>query len=138
MMASRLIRQARPSVLAAIQPALAARRFASDLPRSTAAPGQPIAPPPPFPPVQHAPPPPYKKRKAGFFKKAWRVTYISALAGLGWFTYEVYQNRHPGQQFEQDPSKKTIVILGSGWGSCALLKNIHAEDYNVVIVSPRN
>lgn len=99
-------------------------RAANDLPRvSGAAP-------------QNSPPQP--KRKAGFFRKTWRVTYISAIAATVWFTYTVYQNRHPGEQFEQDPNKKTLVILGSGWGSCALLKQINAEDYNVVIVSPRN
>lgn len=99
-------------------------RAADDLPRvSGAAP-------------QNSPPQP--KRKAGFFRKTWRVTYISAIAATVWFTYTVYQNRHPGEQFEQDPNKKTLVILGSGWGSCALLKQINAEDYNVVIVSPRN
>lgn len=66
------------------------------------------------------------------------MTYVSAIAATGWFTYTVYANRHPGTQYEQDPNKKTLVILGSGWGSCALLKQINAEDYNVVIVSPRN
>lgn len=81
---------------------------------------------------------PLPKKKAGILKKTWRVTYISALAATAWFTWTVYNNRHPGAQFEQDPNKKTLVILGSGWGSCALLKKINAEDYNVVIVSPRN
>lgn len=78
------------------------------------------------------------RKKSGFLRKTWRVTYISAIAAAGWFTYTVYSNRHPGEQYVQDPNKKTLVILGSGWGSCALLKQINAEDYNVVIVSPRN
>lgn len=78
------------------------------------------------------------RKRAGFWKKTWRVTYVSAIAATAWFTYTVYANRHPGAQYKQDPNKKTLVILGSGWGSCALLKQINAEDYNVVIVSPRN
>jgi NADH:ubiquinone reductase (non-electrogenic) len=53
-----------------------------------------------------------------------------------------------------DPEKKTLVILGSGWGATSLLKNMDTADYNVVcyylyykvalsdhcqvVVSPRN
>lgn len=37
-----------------------------------------------------------------------------------------------------DKEKKTIVVLGTGWGATSLLKNIDTEDYNVVVVSPRN
>ena len=81
---------------------------------------------------------PKPKKRTGFLRTTWRITYLSAIAATGWFTYTVYNNRHPGKQFEQDPNKKTLVILGSGWGSCALLKKINAEDYNVIIVSPRN
>jgi NADH:ubiquinone reductase (non-electrogenic) len=35
-------------------------------------------------------------------------------------------------------NKKTLVILGSGWGSVSLLKKINTTNYNVVVVSPRN
>ena len=31
--------------------------------------------------------------------------------------------------------KKTLVILGSGWGAISLLKNLDTTLYNVVIVS---
>lgn len=34
--------------------------------------------------------------------------------------------------------KKTIVILGSGWGAISFLKHIDSVKYNVVIISPRN
>lgn len=37
-----------------------------------------------------------------------------------------------------DPSKKTLVILGTGWGSVSLLKKIDATQYNIIVVSPRN
>ena len=34
--------------------------------------------------------------------------------------------------------KPKLVILGSGWGSVALLKNLKPEDYHVTVVSPVN
>lgn len=34
--------------------------------------------------------------------------------------------------------KPKLVILGTGWGSVALLKALHADDYHVVVVSPSN
>jgi NADH:ubiquinone reductase (non-electrogenic) len=41
------------------------------------------------------------------------LTYISALGGIGWFAYHIYDLRHPTDQFEPDPSKKTLIILGT-------------------------
>ncbi|KAJ2524328.1 NADH:ubiquinone oxidoreductase [Coemansia sp. RSA 2049] len=35
-------------------------------------------------------------------------------------------------------SKKTLVLLGTGWGTTTILKNIDTKHYNVVVVSPRN
>jgi len=37
-----------------------------------------------------------------------------------------------------DPEKKTLVVLGSGWGATSLLKNLDTADYNVIVVSPKN
>lgn len=34
--------------------------------------------------------------------------------------------------------KPKLVILGSGWGSVALLKHLNPEDYHVTVVSPVN
>lgn len=34
--------------------------------------------------------------------------------------------------------KPKLVILGSGWGSVALLKQLHPEDYHITVVSPVN
>ena len=34
--------------------------------------------------------------------------------------------------------KPRLVVLGSGWGSVALLKTINPDDYHVVVVSPVN
>ncbi|KAJ2810775.1 NADH:ubiquinone oxidoreductase [Coemansia furcata] len=34
--------------------------------------------------------------------------------------------------------KKTLVLLGTGWGSTTILKSLDVQSYNVVVVSPRN
>ncbi|PIA19081.1 FAD/NAD(P)-binding domain-containing protein [Coemansia reversa NRRL 1564] len=34
--------------------------------------------------------------------------------------------------------KKTLVLLGTGWGTTTILKNLDTRKYNVVVVSPRN
>jgi NADH dehydrogenase len=34
--------------------------------------------------------------------------------------------------------KPKLVILGTGWGSVALLKQLHAGDYHVTVISPSN
>lgn len=52
------------------------------------------------------------RRKSGFFRWTWRFVYLSALGGIGWLSYSIYQLRTPNEQFEPDPSKKTLVILG--------------------------
>ncbi|KAJ0302896.1 hypothetical protein COL5a_011343 [Colletotrichum fioriniae] len=81
-------------------------------------------------------------KKAGKVRKtfrwAWRLTYLSALGLFGYIGYVVYDDRHPEDQVELDPTKKTLVILGTGWGSVSLLKKLDTENYNVVVISPRN
>lgn len=72
------------------------------------------------------------------FRWAWRLTYLSAFGVLGYTAFTIWQDRHPEPQVEQDPKKKTLVVLGTGWGSIALLKKLDTENYNVVVVSPRN
>ncbi|KIX08768.1 uncharacterized protein Z518_03425 [Rhinocladiella mackenziei CBS 650.93] len=83
-------------------------------------------------------PPPAPKKRFRFFRFLWRITYLSTLAGLGYVAYTVWEGRNPNDQYEPDPTKKTLVILGTGWGSVSLLKNLDTENYNVVVVSPRN
>lgn len=82
------------------------------------------------------------KRKPGAirttFKWIWRTTYLSIGGLLAYTAWVIYDDRHPQPQFEADPTKKTLVILGTGWGSVALLKKLDTENYNVVVVSPRN
>ena len=45
---------------------------------------------------------------------------------------------HPGDQLPTDPTKPTLVVLGSGWGATSFLKALDTEDFNVVVISPRN
>lgn len=66
------------------------------------------------------------------------MTYLSLIAGVGAVIYDGYLDRHPEEQFIPDPQKKTLVILGTGWGSVALLKKLDTANYNVVVISPRN
>ncbi|KFA64574.1 hypothetical protein S40285_04566 [Stachybotrys chlorohalonatus IBT 40285] len=81
-------------------------------------------------------PKPGRLRKT--FKWIWRATYLSVGGLLAVTGYIIYLDRNPEQQFEADPSKKTLVVLGTGWGSVAMLKKLDTENYNVVVVSPRN
>ncbi|KAL9054438.1 MAG: hypothetical protein Q9162_004160 [Coniocarpon cinnabarinum] len=90
------------------------------------------------PPQANLSPPPVKKKRAGFFRWTWRLTYLSFFAGLGYVGYGIYTSRHPAEQQEPDPNKKTLVVLGTGWGSVSLLKKLDTEHYNVIVVSPRN
>ncbi|KAH6680766.1 hypothetical protein B0J14DRAFT_579329 [Halenospora varia] len=85
-----------------------------------------------------ATPPAQKPRRFRFFKFLWRATYISAIAGTAYLAYGVWELRHPEEQFEPDPSKKNLVILGTGWGAVSLLKKLDTENYNVIVISPRN
>ncbi|KKY19385.1 putative alternative nadh-dehydrogenase [Phaeomoniella chlamydospora] len=79
-----------------------------------------------------------KKKRFSFLRWTWRVIYLSAIAGAGYLGYEVWLMNNPADQFEPDPKKKTLVILGTGWGSVSLLKKLDTENYNVVVISPRN
>ena len=63
-------------------------------------------------PYAEIPPPPSPRRRAGFFRWTWRVIYVSAIGGAAYLGYVVYQLRTPPEQFEPDPTKKTLVILG--------------------------
>ncbi|KAB5558716.1 hypothetical protein GE09DRAFT_1120447 [Coniochaeta sp. 2T2.1] len=83
-------------------------------------------------------PAPPKKRRFRVLRWTWRLTYLSLLGSLGYLGYLVYEDRNPQEQVEADPNKKTLVILGTGWGSVSLLKKLDTENYNVIVISPRN
>lgn len=54
------------------------------------------------------------------------------VASGGLFYYVAHKDRTPGLQLPHDPSKKTLVVLGSGWGATSLLNSLDTDDYNVV------
>lgn len=65
-------------------------------------------------------PKPKPSRLRRTFRWAWRITYLSTVGLVGYTCYIVYQDRHPEPQFEPDPTKKTLVILGERNRSPAL------------------
>lgn len=57
---------------------------------------------------------------------------------LGVLFYLAKKEKTPGAQLPHDPEKKTLVVLGSGWGATSLLKSLDTTDYNVIVISPKN
>ncbi|ESZ98346.1 hypothetical protein SBOR_1224 [Sclerotinia borealis F-4128] len=79
-----------------------------------------------------------KPNRFRFLRWSWRITYLSLIGGATYLGYEVWELRHPDEQFQPDPTKKNLVILGTGWGAVSLLKKLDTENYNVIVISPRN
>ncbi|KDR70250.1 hypothetical protein GALMADRAFT_255137 [Galerina marginata CBS 339.88] len=84
------------------------------------------------------PPPPHQSRWRAFLQFLGRATLGTLVISGGAFYYVSKQDRTPGPQLPFDPEKKTLVVLGSGWGSTSLLKTLDTTDYNVVVISPKN
>ena len=57
-------------------------------------------------------PTPKPKKRFRFFRLLWRITYLSSAAFVGWIGWSIWQLRNPAEQFEPDPNKKTLVVLG--------------------------
>lgn len=53
-----------------------------------------------------------KKKRFRFLRWTYRLTLLGLLGGTGYLGYRIYLLRHPEEQIEPDPSKKTLVILG--------------------------
>jgi len=53
-----------------------------------------------------------KPRRFRALRWIWRATYLSLLGGVGYMAYTVYDLRNPVDQFEPDPTKQNLVILG--------------------------
>ncbi|KAJ1335372.1 NADH:ubiquinone reductase (non-electrogenic) [Microdochium nivale] len=85
---------------------------------------------------------PTPKKKPGKIRRTFtwlrRLTYFSVILIAGGIIYDGYIDRNPDEQTEPDPTKKTLVVLGTGWGSVALLKKLDTSNYNVIVISPRN
>lgn len=87
---------------------------------------------------QTPPPPPSQGRWRYFLQTLGRVTLITVIGASATFYYVAQKEKNPGPQLPFDPSKKTLVILGSGWGATSLLKGLDTSDYNTIVVSPKN
>lgn len=87
-------------------------------------------------------------KKKPFYRRAGRAIFkyglIGSFLGIAYVSYALYRESNPRKQtpqsttFENGSKRKTIVILGSGWGSISLLKSLDTSQYNVIVVSPRN
>jgi NADH:ubiquinone reductase (non-electrogenic) len=78
------------------------------------------------------------KRRFRFLRWTWRLTQLSLIGAVGYVGYGIYETRNPQDQPEPGADKKTLVVLGTGWGAVSLLKKLDTENYNVIVVSPRN
>ncbi|GMF09030.1 unnamed protein product [[Candida] boidinii] len=85
-----------------------------------------------------------QKKKTGFFKWTWRILLTSVIGSSAYLFYLIYDESNPGPQIPQSELKpngnkrKTLVILGSGWGGITTLKHLDTSQYNVILISPRN
>lgn len=83
-------------------------------------------------------------RVGKILKYSWHATWISSFAALGVVGYLGYREAHPYPQVPQSElkasgnKKKTLVLLGSGWGVITTLKHLDTSLYNVIVISPRN
>ncbi|KAF8634754.1 hypothetical protein AX15_000720 [Amanita polypyramis BW_CC] len=79
-----------------------------------------------------------KSKWRGFLQFLGRATLVTLLGSAGVFYFITWRERNPGPQLPPDPAKKTIVVLGSGWGATSLLNTLDTTDCNVVVISPKN
>jgi len=63
---------------------------------------------------------------------------VVTVGTLGVLYYLAQKEKTPGVQLPHDPEKKTLVVLGSGWGATSLLNSMDTTDYNVIVISPKN
>ncbi|KAH7882025.1 pyridine nucleotide-disulfide oxidoreductase-domain-containing protein [Phlebopus sp. FC_14] len=84
------------------------------------------------------PPPRARAHWSRFLQVVGRVTLVTIIGASGTFLYISSRERNPGSQLPFDPSKKTLVVLGSGWGATSLLKGLDTSEYNTVVISPKN
>ncbi|KAI8602454.1 pyridine nucleotide-disulfide oxidoreductase-domain-containing protein [Dissophora ornata] len=83
-------------------------------------------------------PAPQPKKRWSRLRGLKRVVQVGTVGAIGYACYDIYQKRHPNPQKPFDPTKRTVVLLGSGWGAISFLKKLNTDDYNVIVVSPRN
>ncbi|WRT70586.1 uncharacterized protein IL334_007584 [Kwoniella shivajii] len=92
----------------------------------------------PIPPKGQKVKAPFSVRSGRFFRNLGRVTLVVVLGTTGAFLYVTQIQNSPPDQLPSDPKKPTLVVLGSGWGATSFLKQLDTEEFNVVVISPRN
>ena len=105
------LRTARPSFISSPQLQLSFRRAYADAPTANLSPT------------------PKPKKRFRFFRFLWRATYLSTLGGLAYLTYTIYDAKHPPDQIDPDPSKKTLVILGRSIARFRTLRRTRTDIY---------
>ncbi|WWD20618.1 hypothetical protein CI109_105094 [Kwoniella shandongensis] len=85
-----------------------------------------------------APKPYVLTRSRRYLQNLGRVTLVLILTATGAFLYVTQAQNNPPDQLDADPTKPTLVVLGSGWGATSFLKSLDTDDFNVVVISPRN
>lgn len=76
-------------------------------------------------------------------RSLWKTALVVTLVASG--GYWAYQTRKQSKKWasvadETDfaPKKKRVVVLGSGWAAVSMLRNIDADLWDIVCISPRN
>ncbi|XP_041990005.1 internal alternative NAD(P)H-ubiquinone oxidoreductase A1, mitochondrial-like isoform X1 [Salvia splendens] len=54
------------------------------------------------------------------------------------FSSTQIQSNHPGSRPTKGDEKPRVVVLGTGWAGCRLMKDIDTNIYDIVCISPRN
>ncbi|KAI9183695.1 NADH:ubiquinone oxidoreductase [Blastocladiella emersonii ATCC 22665] len=72
---------------------------------------------------------------SGFRRFKWAVYSLAAVGAVGAF---VSYRTNPREQQQPDQSKKTVVVLGTGWAAVSFLRGLDTSQYRVVVVSARN
>lgn len=57
-------------------------------------------------------PEPQPKKRFRFLRWTYRLTLLAGLGLTGWTAYSIYVLNNPEEQYQPDPDKKTLVILG--------------------------
>ena len=78
-----------------------------------------------------------KKKRFRFLRWTWRLTYLSAIAGSIYIGVGIYEAKHPDDQPEPDPKKKTLVVLGMSPIACLSEHNFWPswQDFNDCVLT---
>ncbi|XP_020276607.1 external alternative NAD(P)H-ubiquinone oxidoreductase B3, mitochondrial-like [Asparagus officinalis] len=65
-----------------------------------------------------------------------KLVVVFAVSGGGLVAYA--DSKSDGYESSQVPTKKKVVVLGTGWAGMSFLKTVDSSLYDVQVVSPRN